>query len=45
MVKTSKTANEDGSKSDNVYTVERIIQKRIRRGKREYLIKWKDYDE
>jgi hypothetical protein len=29
---------------DNIYAVEKIIDKRSRKGKKEYLIKWKDYD-
>lgn len=44
MVKNSSKTTETTTKSDNIYTVERIIQKRVRRGKKEYLIKWKDYD-
>ena len=39
-IKSSKKQPTD----DNVYKVERIIQKRTRRGKKEYLVKWENYE-
>lgn len=31
--------------TDEVYEIEKIVKKRLRKGKTEYLIKWKDYPE
>jgi len=33
-----------GSEQEEVYEVEKIIESRLRKGKKEYLIKWKGYD-
>ncbi|KAJ1823901.1 hypothetical protein GGH91_001669 [Coemansia sp. RSA 2671] len=40
----SKEADDDGSGTDEIsYTVERIVDDRVRGGQREYLLKWKGY--
>jgi hypothetical protein len=38
-------SDSDSDDSDSDYEVERIMNKRVRGGRTEYLVKWKDYDE
>lgn len=37
--------SDDGSDGGEVYEVEKILEKRMKKGKAEYLIKWKGYDD
>eukprot|EP00088_Acartia_fossae_P065689 TRINITY_DN81039_c0_g1_i1.p1 TRINITY_DN81039_c0_g1~~TRINITY_DN81039_c0_g1_i1.p1 ORF type:complete len:164 (+),score=73.81 TRINITY_DN81039_c0_g1_i1:36-527(+) len=38
-------SDDEGSDGGEVYEVEKILEKRIKKGKTEYLIKWKGYDD
>ena len=37
--------SDDGSDGGEVYEVEKILEKRMKKGKAEYLIKWEGYDD
>merc|ERR1711937_522478 len=37
--------SDDGSDGGEVYEVEKILEKRMKKGKAEYFIKWKGYDD
>ena len=37
----SRNMSDDGSDGGEVYEVEKILEKRMKKGKAEYLIKWK----
>ena len=45
MPKTKQQKEESSSETDDVYDVEKIVNKRTVRGKIEYLLKWKNYPE
>ena len=37
--------SDEGSDGGEVYEVEKILEKRTKKGKTEYLIKWKGYED
>ena len=48
--KTKKQPEEEDSKGpivedEGVYEVEKVLEKRFRKGRAEYFVKWKNYDE
>jgi len=45
MLQSEKEPQEGEDKNEDVYEVEKVLEKRFRKGRVEYFVKWKNYDE